>query len=90
MSFIRGSTVDKSNEKNKLSNQPTLDMQQSQMTNVMNSIKKRMSTYEATKSETPSFTKTAANWQNVDMIDNIKVFLVKSYLLEIFDHKIDL
>lgn len=29
MSFIRGSTVDKSNEKNKLSNQPTLDMQQS-------------------------------------------------------------
>lgn len=77
MSFIRGSTIDKSAEKNKLSNQPTLDMQQSQMANTANSIKRRQSSYEATKSETPSFTKTAANWQNVDMIDNIKVFLGK-------------
>lgn len=56
MSFIRGSIVDQTENKNKLSTKPTIEIQRQATTR-----SRRQSTYEAT-SDTPSFSKTVANW----------------------------
>ncbi|CAD8085783.1 unnamed protein product [Paramecium sonneborni] len=71
MNYIRGSVVDNSQQKNKLETKKTTLIQSA--TQVKD---KRQSLYEAQEQETPSFSKTAANWIHVDNIENIKKALV--------------
>ncbi|CAD8172756.1 unnamed protein product [Paramecium octaurelia] len=72
MNYIRGSVVDNSQQKNKLQTKKTGTLIQSAA-----QVKdKRQSLYEAQEQETPSFSKTAANWIHVDNIENIKKALI--------------